>query len=229
MIISFASSKGGVGKSTSCAAIGAALAIDGQQVLILDLDQNRTLARWSKKVDIEGLKIEAVERDQFTSVFRKAVSSGKNDAILIDLAGTREATVLKAIARSDLVIIPAQASEPDLREALVVVSDIRDVVEEKTSNIPYRMLLTKIYPLRTRVIDFAYEELARHGLPTFRTALVERTAYREMFLSGQPPTITEPQKGAGVEILALVEEIRTVLASECGSKKLRLEAARRAS
>ena len=44
--------------------------------------------------------------------------------------------VLKAIARSDLVVIPAQASEPDLREALVGVADVKDVSEEKGRRFP---------------------------------------------------------------------------------------------
>ena len=44
-----------------------------------------------------------------------------------------------------------QASKPDLREALVVVSDIRDVGETTGSKIPYRLVLTKVYPLRSRV------------------------------------------------------------------------------
>jgi hypothetical protein len=68
-------------------------------------------------------------------------------------------------------VIPAQASEPDLREALVIVSDIRDVAEEKGAPIPYRVLLTKMHPFRTRVTEFVYTELARHGLPIFRTVL----------------------------------------------------------
>jgi chromosome partitioning protein len=80
--------------------------------------------------------------------------------------------------------------------------------------IPYRRLLTKVYPLRTRVTDFAYAELARLGLPLFRTALVERSAYREMFLNGQPPTVSEPGKGAGIEITSLVEEIKAVVAEQ---------------
>ena len=81
--------------------------------------------------------------------------------------------------------------------------------------IPYRLLLTKVYPLRTRVTDFAYAELARLGLPLFRTALVERSAYREMFLNGQPPTITEAGKGAGVEVFSLLAEIRAIIDAEC--------------
>jgi len=216
MIISFASSKGGVGKSTSCAAVGARLAQRGEQVLILDLDQNGTLARWGRKASIPGLTVKAIERDDLHHMFRETVMAGEVDHILIDLAGAREATGLKAIARSELVIIPAQASEPDLREALVVVSDIRDVAEEKGSPIEYRVLLTKMYPLRTRVADFVYQELARHGLPIFRTVLVERAAYREMFLTGAPPSATD-LSGAGGEIGALVTEIETIVKERQGA------------
>jgi chromosome partitioning protein len=116
-------------------------------------------------------------------------------------------TLFKALARSSLV---AQASESDLREALVVVSDIRDVVETTGRAIPFRLLLTKVFQLRTRVTDHAYAELERHGLPLFRTALVERSAYREMFLSGKPPTVTEPERGRVLKS-SLVAEIRDIV------------------
>lgn len=211
MILTFASSKGGVGKSTTCAAIAAALALEGARVLLIDLDQNRTLERWSRRGPIKGLTVAAVEPQKFGGFFRDSEASKNFDHICIDLPGSREVTLFKALARSSLVIIPAQASEPDLREALVVVGDIRDVGETTGRAIPYRLLLTKIFPLRTRVTDYAYEELARHGLPLFRTALIERSAYREMFLNGQPPTMTEPEKGAGLEVKALLHEIRGIV------------------
>jgi chromosome partitioning protein len=212
MIITFASSKGGVGKSTTCAAIASALAIGGDRVLLIDLDQNRTLERWSRKAPIEGLSVAAIEPNKFGAFFREKSSSGEFEHICIDMPGSREVTLFKVLARSDLVVIPAQASEPDLREALVVVSDIRDVGETTGRAIPYRLLLTKVYPLRTRVTDFAYAELARLGLPLFRTALVERSAYREMFLNGQPPTVTEAGKGAGLEVENLLAEIHAIVA-----------------
>jgi chromosome partitioning protein len=207
MIIAFASSKGGVGKSTICAAVGARLAQAGSKVLVLDLDQNRTLERWGRKTKVPTLAVPAIDRDSFTTIFREAQLTGAADHILIDLAGAREATVLKAIARSDLVVIP-QASEPDLREALVIVSDVNDVAEEKGAPIPYRLLLSKMPSLRTRVTDFAYQELARHGLPVFRTIMVERVAYREMFLTGQPP---DPASAAGQEIAALAAEMEGIV------------------
>ena len=210
MILTFASSKGGVGKSTTCAAVASAMALDGARVI--DLDQNRTLDRWSRKAPIPGLTVSAIEPQKFGAFFREQEASQEHDHICIDLPGNREVTLFKALARSDLVVIPAQASEPDLREALVVVSDIRDVGDTTGRKIPYRLLLTKVYPLRTRVTDFAYAELARLGLPLFRTALVERSAYREMFLNGQPPTVTEAGKGAGPEIQNLLTEIRAIVA-----------------
>src|SRR5262249_12467634 len=104
-------------------------------------------------------------------------------------------------------------SEPDLREALVVVSDIRDVAEEKGAPIPYRVLLTKMHPFRTRVTEFAYAELARHGLPIFRTVMTERVAYREMCLTGAPPS-PAATGGAGAEIAALTAEIEEIIGAE---------------
>lgn len=213
MIITFASSKGGVGKSTTCAAVAATLAREGEAVLVIDLDQNRTLERWSRKLPTTGLNVRAVEPATFGAFFSESEKSGAYDHICIDLPGTREVTLFKALARSDLVVIPAQASEPDLREALVVINDIRDIVETTGRPIPYRLLLTKVFPLRTRVVDYAYAELERKGVPLFRTGLVERSAYREMFLNGQPPTVTEPGRGAGAEIMALLAEMRDIVAA----------------
>ncbi|MBU2580372.1 MAG: ParA family protein [Alphaproteobacteria bacterium] len=209
MILSFASSKGGVGKSTTCAAIAAKLAQNGKSVLVLDLDLNQTVARWAKKADLPGLEALALAPEDFTTVFREKV--GGFDHVLIDLAGTREATLLKAMARSDLVIVPAQASEPDLREALVIIDDIRDVVEAGAKGVQYRLLLTKLFPLPTRVTMFAHREIARHKMLRFATGLVERAQYREMFLTGKAPTLAEPNGKAAREITALVDEIIAVV------------------
>ncbi len=209
MILSFASSKGGVGKSTTCTAIAAKLAQDGGTVLVLDLDQNQTVARWALKAAMPGLEVRAVAPDTFTAVFRDKASAF--DHVLIDLAGTREATALKAMARSDLVIIPAQASEPDLREALVIIDDIADVIEAGAAGLQYRLLLTKLFPLPTRVTMFAHREIARHAMARFDTGLVERAQYREMFLTGKAPTIAEPKGKAAREITGLIEEIEAIL------------------
>ncbi len=214
MIISFASSKGGAGKSTTCAAIAAELAREGANVLLIDLDQNRTLDRWAKRAPFSGLTVVAPEPDRFPALLRDRQAAGIYDHICIDLPGARERTLYKALGRSDLVVIPAQASEPDLREAMVIISDIKDVAEEIGRTVPYRLLLTKLFSLRTRVTDHVYAQLEKLGLPLFRTGLVERAAYREMFMTGEPPTVASPEKGAGLEIRELLAEIKSTVSSE---------------
>ena len=46
MIITLASSKGGVGKSTITGCLAGVWAADGDTVHIIDLDNNRTVSRW---------------------------------------------------------------------------------------------------------------------------------------------------------------------------------------
>ena len=153
------------------------------------------------------MTVRAIERDEFTTVFQETADEGKVDHILIDLAGTREATVLKAIVPLRSRCDSGSASEPDLKEALVVVSDVKDVAKEKGATDSYRVLLTKMPPLRTRVTDFAYKELSRHGLPIFPTAMGRRTAYREMFFTGKPGGQTH----AGAEVAALASEMEDIV------------------
>lgn len=217
MIITFASSKGGVGKSTACACIAAALAMRGDETLVLDLDQNRTLATWAKTAKaantaLPNLTIIAPDPADFAQVMREKQAAFQH--ILIDLPGTREITLMKALARSNLVIIPAQPSQPDLKEACVIVSDLRDIAETQGRSIPYRLLLTKVFPLRTKVTDHIFLEITRLMLQRFQTCLVERSSYKELFLHGQSPLVTEPGKGGGTEIAGLLAEIESVLVAE---------------
>ena len=60
LVITIASPKGGVGKSTSCLAVAGALAAQGYPVHILDLDQTRTLWNWYSQLNpnIPNLTVE---------------------------------------------------------------------------------------------------------------------------------------------------------------------------
>jgi chromosome partitioning protein len=211
MIIVFASSKGGVGKSTTCAALGAFLAGRGARVHLMDLDQNRTLAVWAQRGRIGNLDVAAVRPERFSEHFREA-GQGGFDHIFIDLAGVREITLMKAIGKADLVIIPAQHSEPDVRQAMTIVSDIQDIEETLARPVPYRMLFTKVRPLRTKLDQFIEGELAREKIARFAVQLVDRISYKEMFLNGVPAHAKEPERGAGAELARLACEIESILA-----------------
>jgi chromosome partitioning protein len=211
MILAFASSKGGVGKSTTCAAIACALAMEGQSVLIIDLDQNQTLGDWRRSFDIPLVTVETIPPQQLATHFYEQLEGGLYDHILIDLMGAREVTQLKAYALADLVIIPSQPSRPDLTQAIVVAKDVLTIARETGRTIPYRLLLTKMDSRKTRVGDYASQQLAEKSMPCFQTMLVNRVAYREMFLVGELPTLGEEGRCAGADVRNLLLEIRAAI------------------
>jgi chromosome partitioning protein len=141
-LITFASPKGGVGKSTSCLSIAGALAKTGAPVKVIDLDQNGTLLRWGQKFagQIENLTIttcaEAALGEQLLELVRSA-----EGYILLDLAGSLSTTMLQAAAIAHLTITPSQLSEPDIVEATKLYYQIRSVGEACGKAITHRILI----------------------------------------------------------------------------------------
>lgn len=211
--IAFASSKGGVGKSTCCACLAAAYAAEGHKVCILDLDQNRTLARWSEQFPQANVEVQAVARDDLEAAFAEAEQGDPCDMLLIDVAGLYEESLILAINSADMVVIPSQASAPDLLEAARIVEDIRAYENRFGAVVPHALLLTAVHPLATRVFDFVAEEIERLSLPCFETVILQRTIYREMFLNGQAPHQADPTGKAAREFASVKFEIAARIAA----------------
>jgi chromosome partitioning protein len=209
MILSFTSSKGGVGKSTSCAAIACALAGQGEAVEILDLDPNKTLDRWHRNTPHAGVNVVHCEPQAFREKFEAAQATGRH--VLIDLAGFLHTDILRAFTKADLVIIPATPSEPDVHEAMRMAKHVRGVGGSVDREIPFRVLLTQVGTLRTKAGDFVTAQVDAAGLPRFMRGMVSRIAYKEMFLTGEAPTDVSTETGAGAEVAAILDEIRAII------------------
>ena len=214
-VITVASSKGGVGKSTVCICLAGAFATHGRSVHVLDLDDTQTVSRWHRQhvAVLPNITAEAVSPQDFGVRYKLAAATA--DLILIDVAGAYEKTMLQAMARSSLVIVPAQPSEPDLHEATKVVRDLADLNESFSGAVPCRLLLNQIDPLDPMYQRHAMAEVVRLGLPRFETALGRRAPYREVFMTGQVPHAAdrtrEPVRKAVAEIDALLAEITAIL------------------
>ncbi len=211
MNIVFANPKGGAGKTTCCAAIATSLALAGDKVLVIELDPRRHFERLARKIDLPTLEIDAVAPDKFTDRFRDARAEGAFDHILVDTAGIRDTTFLHAIGRADLVIIPLIPGEQELHEVVVVARDITDLAESANRPpIPYRVLLTRLHHLASSLQTHILAEVRRLGLPRFEAALFDRVSYREVFMTGLPAEQREPNTGAGLEIRAVIAEIKAI-------------------
>lgn len=211
-VLTFASTKGGVGKTTAAAALAGELALDGHRVGVLDGDPNGHLGRWARLAALPTLSAcEDVAEETVMAHIREQKAA--QDFVVVDLPGFGANILTYAIARSDLVVIPAQASAMDLNDALKTDELVRRTEEVADRAIPRVVLLTKTAPgIRPRVLDHARRQLEARGIPVLRAEFMERAVFREMTFTGKVPRLVEGQDNAAANVRAIAGEIVARLA-----------------
>jgi chromosome partitioning protein len=183
--ISFASSKGGAGKSTSAVLLGTELAGRGATVTIIDADPNQPVTRWGRKPGRpEKLTVTGgVTEETLLDIVDDAAL--KTTFVIVDLEGTANLMVAQAMSRADLVIIPTKGSELDAIEAIKVIKFVGRQEKAYKRAIPYAVLFTQTNPaVRPRTLKSLEQDMIRQGIPTFGTALNDRDAFRAIFSFG---------------------------------------------
>ncbi|MFL5283263.1 MAG: AAA family ATPase [Rhodopila sp.] len=224
--IAFASSKGGVGKSTSAVLLATELAGRGASGTIIDADPNQPVTRWSRKPGRpDKLTVIGVTEETLIDTIDEAAR--RTTFVIIDLEGSASLMVAQAMSRADLVIIPTQGSELDAIEALKVIKFIgrQEKVYQKT--IPYGVLFTKTSPaVRPRTLRSLEQDMLQQGIPLFGTALNERDAFRAIFSFGGTLSGLDPNAVSNVP--AALNNARQFVAETIGMLKQQGTAAQRA-
>jgi len=182
--ITFASSKGGCGKSTAAVLLASALA-ERSAVTLIDADPNQPIVRWSKRPGRPKnlAVVGGVAQDTLLDAIEDA--EGKTPFVIVDLEGTANLLVSQALSRADLAIVPLKGSTLDAIEALKLVKFITQQERAYRRDIPYRLLFTQTPPaIRSRTLKAIEADLLGQGIPIFGTALNERDAYRAVFAIG---------------------------------------------
>lgn len=208
-VISFASIKGGVGKTTVTAVVAGDLGRRGHRVALIDADPNAHLVRWASMAEVPGLIScsRASEEDVMAHI-----RDGREQAdyTVVDLPGVGANVLTYAIARSDLVVVPVQASAMDLTDAVKTIDLIDRTEQVAGRGIPRAVLLTKTPAgIRPRVIEHSRRQLEQRGIPVLAAELVERTVFREMTFSGRLPHQVDGQGNAAANVQAVASEILT--------------------
>ncbi len=220
MIITLASSKGGVGKSTTTACLAGAIASLGKKVHIIDLDNNKTVSRWfaDDKTRPALISVSSPDQAQLTEHLQEIAVTIAPSAILIDIAGNYERALTVAVARAHLTIIPACTTEADIYEANRTAQHIQNVYAAFGKKPIYRLLFTCVQPLVSHAQAYAYKEVERLRIPKFKSIILQRAAYMEIGLSGHPPHFSDQSRStvakAVSELNQLVMEIFAVLSEE---------------
>jgi chromosome partitioning protein len=197
--ITFASSKGGCGKSTAAVLLAAALA-ERSAVTVIDADPNQPIVRWSKRPRCPQNLTVIGDITQDTLLDAIEDAEGKTPFVIVDLEGTANLLVSQALSRADLAIVPLKSSTLDAIEALKLVKFITQQERAYRKDIPYRLLFTQTPPaIRSRTLKAIEADLLEQGVPMFSTALHDRDAYRAVFAMGGTLGTLSPQEVGGLD------------------------------
>src|SRR4051794_18941454 len=203
VIVTVASSKGGVGKTLISMILAARLATDGLRVAAIDADPNGALSDWRANVwEGPAFYVEA-EPDAARLAHRIPDLAASSDVLIVDTAGFGNQAAAAAIASADAVVVPMLSSRADIAEATRTVQLAQGLARAARREIPARVLRNKVNA-RTAVAQHARDEVENVGLPLLATALSQVVAYTELTHNGRLPR----QPPASVEIERLVDELR---------------------
>ena len=165
--IAIANPKGGSGKSTTSLVLGTTIARQGASVAIIDADPNQPLLNWSTGTSKNKAKILGeITENQIIDVIDE--EAAENQFVIVDLEGTASRMVSRAFSRSDLVIIPLQASAVDANQAARAIMLVREEEKVLRRHIPHRLLFTRTSPqIKTRNENLIVSELNKNDVPTF--------------------------------------------------------------
>ena len=183
-VVVFASSKGGVGKTTSALTLSSVLTHHGARTTLIDADPNAPLALWSTRFPKgvpEGLSVKTAFRTDVADIIDSAV----DPYVIVDLEGSRNEEVSVAFGRADLVLIPMKGNRLDADEAVNVIKVIRKQESIFRRAIPFRVFLSQTSPV---IVDKGMRDICtqmrENNIPMLRTGMVERSAYKVPFALG---------------------------------------------
>jgi chromosome partitioning protein len=213
-VIAFASTKGGVGKTTLAFVLATAIArwlpsTSEYKVACIDADPNGTLDAALRKASLPDVLSLPSDAETLLPTLRDAQRS--SELVLIDLEGSANQAMLYACGKSDLVLIPAQPSAFDVREARKTADVVSQAADLVGREIGLRVVLTRTPVLRQRVAEHSRAQFEKAGLPLLPVELVQRTAFQTITYTGVPPYKADPGSGAAANVDALADAVATIV------------------
>ena len=242
-VLTVAGQKGGSGKTNLVRNLAIHFALDGYSVGVVDADliqqhsaeffgdRTKQGARevWTPREDIPGLTVAIWDRSspelpQASIVVAPQVDENSIgdviqaladtvDVVVCDLQGSASVAMIHAIHYADLVLIPVQPSNDDLKSAHSTARHVVQAGRSARREIPYRIVISRastgFRPEVEKVMETALETA---GIPRLRTPVFERTAFKRASFSRVAPIFDDPGGGAAENIKAVYAEIRGLLA-----------------
>ena len=223
-VISFATSKGGAGKTTSTIILGTELA-EATDVILIDADPARRLTRWSTLSALPP-RLQVVTSHGERNI-QDEIAAAQNRAafVLIDLEGSASRLTSFAIAESDLVIIPSGEEQQDADAAIDTLAEIEMEGRSRRRSIPAAILFARTSAaVKSKLEKHIHSELAKVGR-VMETELHRRTAFSSLHNAGGGLRQLDPADVNGIdkallnaqayasEVIDMLEEARNAQTS----------------
>jgi chromosome partitioning protein len=199
IVITVAQQKGGTGKTTLAANLGAALAAD-RRVALLDIDPQRSLTRWNelRPKRVPGLTFSDVSGWRLTAELDRLKKS--HDVVLIDSPPQIETDARLAIRGADLVLVPVQASPPDVWAAEGTLKLAK--AEKRVTAVVLNRL-----PAAGKLRESIIAQLQGSGHNLLHATIGNRIGFAAAFANGLGVTESAPRSIAANELRALLTEL----------------------
>ena len=197
-VITFASSKGGAGKTTS-AIITATTLAKNCRVVIIDADPALRLKSWAGKADLPP-NLVCISSKGERSIHEEIDAAKANaDYVIIDLEGAATRLNAFAMGESDLVIIPMGDEQPDAEGAIETLAQLALEARNMRREIPVRVLFAKTKAAVKSRLQKSLNAQVRDKVGSFKTELNERTAFSSLHNYGGSLYDMDPKEVGGLD------------------------------
>lgn len=210
MIITIASQKGGVGKSTI--AINLALAMAGlsskPSIALVDADSQQSCIKILQSHKRKNLTLYPAPENPHRIIGKL---QDKHNSVFIDTAPHSHKTMYQAAAVSDLVIIPLQPSPLDVDAIENTVGALLAIQEKVNPELRCYFLVNRI-TLRTTLASGIRGELERrYPFSILKTMLHNREIYKQSLLTGISVFEYDKSSLAAKELAQLLREVNKII------------------
>jgi len=186
MIITVASFKGGVGKTTSAVHIAAYL--QGlAPTLLIDGDPNRSASGWTKRGELPFRVVDERQAARYARDY---------EHVVIDTQARPSQEDLQALADGcDLLVIPTTPDALALDALILTVEALKSLQADR-----FRILLTMVPPRPNKDGDEAWATLNEAGLPLFEARIRRIVAFQRAAMAGMIiSNVADPRARQGWE------------------------------
>lgn len=205
-ICAFLNEKGGVGKSSLCISLAAALYRTGHRVVIVDTDPQGTARDW---------RAAAPERDDLPPVvaldrpeiFAQSIKTLAADIALIDTPAKAEKMAATVVRLADLALLPVQPSAADVWASAAAVKLIRAKLDIG-GQINAAFVATRVLGNSRIGREIRAGQWNEYGIPLLETWISNRVSYAESL--GDGGTVFDTADSAAkAEIESLIRELES--------------------